>query len=201
MPEIRIEQGETEPIVEQYDPDGWYVQVRGNPVRIGKTKRRAATEGEPWQTHDRGRIQQKERDEALFAYAPEGDAVVDVRNGGFLSDIFSPTMMETEIDNIRKVFEVDNLVNLESKASITSFEYSTQGTGADTLPSHAVPQGVEVAVQALRDNQDLVYVGNDTAQAVNLAPGESMTLRVSNTDVIHIQTPSAGDGVGVTFEG
>jgi hypothetical protein len=70
------------------------------------------------------------------------------------------------------------------------------------LPSNAVTQGV--VVQALRANTDQIYVGSSsslntthdgTGNGFELQPGQSLTLAVSNTNAIWINSATAGSAV------
>lgn len=85
--------------------------------------------------------------------------------------------------------------------ALTAFSYSTSGTTAESLPSNAVPDGVSVVVQAQVDNSKRINVGNGTNQSIALDPGQSVSLAVTDTDLIGLQTPSTGDGVNVLYEG
>lgn len=90
---------------------------------------------------------------------------------------------------------------VENQGSLTAFEQSTGGTDAEALASNAVPEGVDVVVQAKADNSGAVYVGDGTTQSIRLAPEQSLSLAVTDTGLVYIQTPTAGDGVNVVFEG
>lgn len=71
----------------------------------------------------------------------------------------------------------------------------------EALPSHDVPDGVKVLVEYREPNSGNVYVGDETQQKSALAGiGDFRSFPVTNTDRIYIRTPSAGDGVIVTFE-
>ncbi|SFR59679.1 hypothetical protein [Halorubrum sodomense] len=84
---------------------------------------------------------------------------------------------------------------------LTQFTYSTGSTSAEALPSNAVPDGVEVLVEWKETNAGNVYVGDsDTQEAALTGVGDGRTFRVSDTSVIHVRTPTAGDAVVVTFE-
>jgi hypothetical protein len=91
---------------------------------------------------------------------------------------------------------------LENEDGLTAFEYATSGTTAEQLPSNAVPEGVAVAVAYQSGNSDIVYVGGSAAQTIPMSTiGSAISLCVSNTDQIYVQTLTAGDSVGVLFEG
>lgn len=90
---------------------------------------------------------------------------------------------------------------VENQDTLSAGSYSTDSTNAKELPSESIPEGVEVAIQALNDNDGAVYVGDSDSQDVRLAPGDSITLGVTNLDLVYIQTPTGGDGVGYIYEG
>lgn len=76
----------------------------------------------------------------------------------------------------------------------------TDDTTGSTLPSNAVPPGVEVAVQAKYGNTERVKVGLSSTPTVELQKGASVKFRVQNTDQIHVVAKSSGDGVNFTVE-
>lgn len=78
-------------------------------------------------------------------------------------------------------------------------EATDDGTGS-TLPSNPVPEGVEVFVQAKFGNSERVKVGLTASPTVEVPEGGSLNYRVTNTDVIHVEAKTAGDGVNFTVE-
>jgi len=81
-------------------------------------------------------------------------------------------------------------------------EVTTGGTTPEQLPSHSVPDGVKVLISYLSANSGDVYVGDDTNQPIALTgTGDAVALEVTDTAALYIQTPTAGDGVGITIEG
>ncbi|MFT4921051.1 MAG: hypothetical protein ACI8XM_000244 [Haloarculaceae archaeon] len=89
---------------------------------------------------------------------------------------------------------------VENQPDVGAFEHATAGTAAESLPANPVPQGVKVLVQARPGNTDPVYVGDSTAQPAIIKGTKAVTLKVTDTSAIYIQTPTAGDSVGVLFE-
>jgi hypothetical protein len=84
---------------------------------------------------------------------------------------------------------------------LTQFEYTTDGTEAEALSANAVPEGVEVLVEYREANSGNAYVGDDSTQMSPLTQvGDGRTFEVTDTSLIHVRTPTAGDGVIVTFE-
>lgn len=73
-------------------------------------------------------------------------------------------------------------------------------TSGSSLPMGGVPDGVDVVVQAQHENESRVRVGLTESPAVELVAGQSVTYRVENTDQIHIEAKSAGDGVNYSHE-
>ncbi len=127
-----------------------------------------------------------------------------------------PVETSTEVEELRGVQnddgELDRPANeseqqktndrLGNQPKVEAFEYSTSSTDAEALPSNDVPEGVEVVVLYSPSNAGNVFVGNADDQVVPLTGvGQAVSYRVENTDAIHIRTPNASDGVGVTFEG
>lgn len=85
--------------------------------------------------------------------------------------------------------------------SLTAFTHTTGSTNAEALADHSVPDGVAVLVSAPTANTDSVFVGNSGGQPVELTPGESITLGVTDTSIIHVRANTSGDEVGVLYEG
>lgn len=98
--------------------------------------------------------------------------------------------------------EIRNLLQdlTPATSTLSGFSYSTGGTTAEQLPANTVPASAEVLLQANPNNTGRVYVGDSTAQPIGLSPDGSMTLDVTDTAAIYVQTPNAGDSVGVLYE-
>lgn len=77
--------------------------------------------------------------------------------------------------------------------------YETSGTGTEQVDAAAVPDGHGVAIQGHYDNVDTVYIGDAGTQAHALGTRESLVVDVENTDEIHVQTPTAGDKIVLTW--
>jgi len=85
--------------------------------------------------------------------------------------------------------------------TLDGVQYTTNGTGEEQLPSNDVPDGATVLVHPLPSNADVVNVGPAGVVTYPLADAvATYTAKVSNTDQITVQTPSAGDGVAVHWE-
>ena len=84
---------------------------------------------------------------------------------------------------------------------LTQIEYTTGGTEAEPLPAQDVPDGVKVLVEYREANSGNVYVGDASTQLSALAQiGDFRSFPVTDTSLIYVRTPTAGDGVIVTFE-
>ena len=84
---------------------------------------------------------------------------------------------------------------------LTQIEVTTNGTDPEALPARDVPDGVEVLVEYREANSGNVYVGDESTQLSALAQiGDFRQFPVRDTSLIYIRTPTAGDGVIVTFE-
>ncbi|GAB7094089.1 hypothetical protein JCM30237_12410 [Halolamina litorea] len=91
---------------------------------------------------------------------------------------------------------------LGNRDGLTQFVYSTDGTAAEALDSKSVPGGVEALVEYQQGNDGVVFLGDENGQEIALtATGQGRSFRVSDTSVIYVRTPTAGDSVVVTFEG
>ena len=113
----------------------------------------------------------------------EVDGVVDVAGSVDVSG-------SVDVDNISDPHP-RTVPALANHDSLTSFSVSPD----QSMPSNAVPDGVEVVIQADGDNVDPVFVGQ-----IELSPGSVLTLSVTDTDVIDTSGAS-GDQINVLFEG
>ena len=73
-------------------------------------------------------------------------------------------------------------------------------TTGSTLPAGAVPPGVAVVVQAQHSNASRIKVGLTDSPTVELKAGQSAEYRVTDTEQVHIEAKSAGDGVNYSHE-
>lgn len=82
---------------------------------------------------------------------------------------------------------------------------TTAGT-AEQLSSQAVPDGFEVVIKALAGNATNVHVAKSKtdaetdADAYELAAGETIGLKVQNTDDIWVDVNTSGEGVTFAVE-
>jgi len=90
---------------------------------------------------------------------------------------------------------------LGNQSSLSAGSYSTSSTSAEQLPSESIPEGISVVIQANNANTGAVFVGTSSAQPIRLAPNESATFSLTNLDLVNIQTPNSGDGIGYIYEG
>lgn len=121
---------------------------------------------------------------------------------------------DTEVENIKTV--QDSQGNTQAPANeveqkkavaaatnepgVTADSYTTGGTTAESLPAHAVPDGIAVLVRAMDGNAGDVNLGDSGSQTIPLAPGDAIPLAVQDTSNVYIQTPNSGDGVAMIFE-
>lgn len=79
---------------------------------------------------------------------------------------------------------------------------TTSGTTAEQLPDLSIPDGVTALVVYLPSNAGDVYLGDADNQFVPLTDtGHTFTWDGANTNALYQRTNSAGDGVGIIFEG
>ncbi|MDS0280634.1 hypothetical protein [Haloarcula onubensis] len=90
--------------------------------------------------------------------------------------------------------------SLANQDGLTAFEFTTGGSTAEQLPANAVPDGVTVLLQARDANGQKVYVGNDTAQPIEMQPAGTVALDVTDTSHIWVKGAAAGETVGVLYE-
>lgn len=82
---------------------------------------------------------------------------------------------------------------------------TTAGTAVQ-CPTQVVPDGFEVVIKAKAANTGTILVGNSQANAQNtnvafkLTSNQSTRFKVSNTDLIWIDSTVNGEGVEITVE-
>jgi len=80
--------------------------------------------------------------------------------------------------------------------------YTTSGTTAEQLPDLPIPDGVTALVVYLPGNAGDVFLGDAEAQFIPLTDsGHVFEWEGATTGDLHIKTNTAGDGVGIVFEG
>lgn len=89
--------------------------------------------------------------------------------------------------------EARNVRELQNESSVTSGKHS----GGGSLPSNAVPDGKAVSVKAQYGNDGAVQINGDYP----LLEGDSVKLRVQNTDQISYTTDNGTEGVAFIVEG
>jgi hypothetical protein len=67
-------------------------------------------------------------------------------------------------------------------------------------PDNSVPDGVAVEIAAADSNGGTIYVGDSNGQKRPLAPRESLSVNVSNTNEIYVRAPTGGDTAVLTWE-
>jgi hypothetical protein len=213
MNAIKIAQGETDSLTGTATEEVPYLveistTAQNEFVLIGKSERRIKSHGQRYYDGDRARLT-AHAGETLYCYSPNSDAKVEIRPEGFDVDLFPRrSVYEIErvdqLDTVTDVTQIQDVANVqtqESKDSLTADEHATSGTSAEQLAANAVPNGVEVLIQADYANADSVFVGDADTQSMEIKPGGKLTLRLSDTSAAYIQTPNAGDSVNILFEG
>ncbi|KAA9399680.1 hypothetical protein [Haloarcula sp. CBA1129] len=87
-------------------------------------------------------------------------------------------------------------------AGATIETHTTDGTAAEQLPDLPIPDGVTALVVYLPGNAGDVFLGDDSEQFVPLTDsGHVFEWEGATTADLYIKTNTAGDGVGIVFEG
>ncbi len=184
----QISPGESDEIIARSDPMGKYeFEVRsGGPIKVGPPTR--LNEARTFQTNQSGTIGKHQENERLAAKNEGGTtAEIYVRKTSFDFTLDPPITLNT-------------VQQLQSQSGLTALNYATSSTNAEQLPSNVVPPGIEVLLWADPNNENRVFVGDSGTQSIPLPADGTLSLRVDNTDAIHLQTPNSGDAVGVLFE-
>ncbi|NLV14424.1 hypothetical protein [Haloarcula argentinensis] len=80
--------------------------------------------------------------------------------------------------------------------------YTTGGTAVEQLPDLSIPDGVTALVVYLPANSGDVFLGDADDQFIPLTDaGHVFEWEGATTAALHIRTNTAGDGVGIIFEG
>jgi hypothetical protein len=87
-----------------------------------------------------------------------------------------------------------------NQPTLGAFNYATSSTDPEQLDSHAVEDGVSVLLQAPGSNGSKVYVGNESTQPIEVQPGGSVTVQVTDTSAIWVKATTSGDQLGVLYE-
>ena len=85
--------------------------------------------------------------------------------------------------------------------NLKTASYTTSGTTAEQVDSHAVPDGVTVSVLYDTGNAGTVWVGDSNSQPVPLSSKtDTFETQVTDTNAIYVRTPNAGDSVNLIWE-
>jgi hypothetical protein len=195
MNAIKIAQGETDSLTgTATGAEPFLVEIsttaQNEYVLIGKSSRNIRTHGQRYYDGDRARLT-AHAGETLYCHAPNSDAEIEIRPEGFDVDLFP----RRSVYEIERVDQIDSIGNLQNHDAVQSFTHDPNTDGS--VPSNDVPPGIEVVVQAslANDSASHVEVGNH-----ELGPGDSISLRVTNTDKIDVSAPTTGDVVNITWE-
>ena len=89
---------------------------------------------------------------------------------------------------------------------ITGSKTVTVSGTAEQLPSNPIPSGHDLVVKALAGNSTPVHIADSKAEAevdttaYQLSAGESIIIKISNTDIIWVDANTNGEGVTFAVE-
>jgi len=89
---------------------------------------------------------------------------------------------------------------LGNQSGLSGFTYTTSSTTAEQLDAGSVPEGVTVLLQAPTSNGSKMFVGFSTEQPIEMQPGGTVALDVTDTSHIYVRASTSGDDVGVLYE-
>ncbi len=102
--------------------------------------------------------------------------------------------------NEQRQKEIQKAVGNPSGATIRT--HTTGGTAAEQLPDLSIPDGVTALVVYLPANSGDVFLGDADDQFIPLTDaGHVFEWEGATLSDLHIRTNTAGDGVGIIFEG
>lgn len=85
-------------------------------------------------------------------------------------------------------------------------DVTSAGT-AEQLPDVSVPDGFEVVIMAKPGNTGYIYLGNSKANAESstnrfdrLGPGDAITLKITNLNLVWIDASVSGEGITYSVE-
>ena len=84
---------------------------------------------------------------------------------------------------------------------ITGKKTVTVASTAEQLASNAIPSGYDLVIKALADNTSPVHIATTKANAENdavayqLNKGETVTVRITNTNLIWVDANTSGEGI------
>lgn len=95
-----------------------------------------------------------------------------------------------------------------NSGSIKTFQKNVTTSGTPVqLTAAPVPDGVSVVVKAKRANTGVITVGASSADSLNtgtahfaLQANQSVSLQISNTDLVWLDATVSGEGVEVALE-
>lgn len=107
---------------------------------------------------------------------------------------------DTQPANVDRQQAIQEAVGNPSGATIRT--YTTGGTAAEQLPDLSIPDGVTALIVYLPANSGDVFLGDADDQFIPLTDaGHVFEWEGATTADLHIRTNTAGDGVGIIFEG
>jgi len=128
-----------------------------------------------------------ERGDGLFAYNPtDGNVNISVNPQGLIFANRSQIVQKTQNRNFGDVYS----------------ETLTASVNGDALSfsNKAVPDGASVLVQNPDTNNGKVWVGSQDQSGYQLAPGQTVSLGVTNFNVVDVYVENSGEDVKAVAE-
>lgn len=182
---LTVEEGDPIQIVNQDDIEmgvPFIVEVRNNPIRFAHNKPnadRGATLS-AGQTHTLSNF----RGQGIWVAAFNGPSEIRVRPAG--ADFKSQPTQEVSV--------LDGSITAEAPSNADSINSQTI-TGSGQFSSESVFSGSAVVVRADRSNSGTISV-----DGFPLAPGDAISLQVSDVDAISVSASQSGDQTHAIYE-
>lgn len=183
---IELDEGEVKQVAvpQIEDKDSYRVNVKQGQVRFGDTKgdTYVGSEGIPG---DRGRI------------TPEGKDTIWVRNTG---------IGKAKVELVPQGLEIDwypnQKVNVTSKVfpGVVTDLIDESSSGSYNFKDQIIPEGASLLIEADSGNSNPVYVGSQDDSGYQLAAGQTVSLAVSNMNLVDVYLPNGGEKVRAVVE-
>lgn len=197
MTEEEITDGDTKELVPADQANGRFiVEVSRSDVRFDHSEQ-YAKEGKLVKAGDRVRLSDLGGN-PLYAYAPSGDATVEIDRGNFNIEYMQRPVPLDNIESLNTISEVQDIVNTVTVTGEVNVaeEQNTSGfnqetiTGSGAFASNAVSEAGSVLIKADPSNAAVVNLGD--MNGYPLEPGESIELNL-NTTGVYISMNDAND--------
>lgn len=161
------------------------IDVEGATVALDHNRSALLRQGQRVEPGDRAELSNL-RGQPLYARATQSGAtaIVNVNEAEFSINFQSRARLAASREN---------------RGAVVS-DSTTVGTSPVQLPDNEVADGFEVILQSDPGNNDRISVGNSATQALTLEPGQSVTVGVENTNVVHAVAASAGQTLNIFGE-